>query len=222
MNIKRHFLLNPIGNSSQIIHRISTRPTIQLSTNTLQSVRENVANVPIRHTNLSNAFLFNPPGFVAPSVQVFKELVVKDPLAFKPTRNKGAREIQNNIKQICGRNGGGIVILDKTHYTDELSRLTSDRFTYAPLPSNPTVKFRKELSALMDCGFQQGILNKKEKAYLIPVMPRVPVMYYLPKIHKNPTKPPDRPIISGIDSVTARIGKYIDGFLQPLVTSNVW
>lgn len=26
------------------------------------------------------------------------------------------------------------------------------------------------------------------------------------------------PIISGLDSITSRIGKYIDGFLQPLVS----
>lgn len=53
----------------------------------------------------------------------------------------------------------------------------------------------------------------------MPSVPRVPVMYYLPKIHKNLLKPPGRPIISGIDSVTARIGRYVDDFLQPLVTA---
>lgn len=72
---------------------------------------------------------------------------------------------------------------------------------------------------MIDRGLEQGILNKKEKAYLVPSAPRVPVMYFLPKIHKCLSKPPGRPIISGIDSVTARIGKYVDNFLQPLVTA---
>lgn len=45
----------------------------------------------------------------------------------------------------------------------------------------------------------------------------MPAIYYLPKIHKNSSKPPGCPIISGIDSVTARIGRYVDDFLQPLV-----
>lgn len=47
---------------------------------------------------------------------------------------------------------------------------------------------------------------------------RVPVIYCLPKVHKNPANPPWRPIVSGLDSVTSGIGKYIDGFLQPLVS----
>lgn len=51
-------------------------------------------------------------------------------------------------------------------------------------------------------------------------MPMVPVMYYLPKIHKNLSKPPGHAIISSIDSVTARIGSYVDEFLQPLVTAS--
>lgn len=75
------------------------------------------------------------------------------------------------------------------------------------------------MGALIDDGFQLGILNKKEKAYLVPSVLRVPVIYYLPKIHKNLSKPPGRPIISGIDSITARIGRYVDEFLQPLVTA---
>lgn len=39
----------------------------------------------------------------------------------------------------------------------------------------------------------------------------------LPKVHKTLVNPPGRPIISGIDSITSRVGKYIDFYLQPLV-----
>ena len=52
---------------------------------------------------------------------------------------------------------------------------------------------------------------------MVPASSRIPVIYYLPKIHKDPVHPPGRPIISGIDSISSRAGKYIDGFLQPLV-----
>lgn len=53
----------------------------------------------------------------------------------------------------------------------------------------------------------------------MPVAPQVPVMYYLPKVHKDPLKPPGRPIISGIGSITSRAGRYIDNYLQPLVVN---
>lgn len=43
------------------------------------------------------------------------------------------------------------------------------------------------------------------------------MIYYLPKVHKNPSAPPGRPIVSGLGSLTARLGEYVDTFLQPLV-----
>lgn len=45
----------------------------------------------------------------------------------------------------------------------------------------------------------------------------MPVIYQLPKTHKNSETPPGRPIISGINSLTSRLGAYIDCFLQPIV-----
>lgn len=70
---------------------------------------------------------------------------------------------------------------------------------------------------LVDKGVKAHILDKKEKAFLIPMAPRIPTMYYLPKNTKMLTIPPGRPIVSGINSITARIGKYIDFYLQPIV-----
>lgn len=54
--------------------------------------------------------------------------------------------------------------------------------------------------------------------FLILLAPKMPIIYYLPKIHKNLLQPPGRPIVGGIDSLTMRVGKYVDFFLQPLVT----
>lgn len=54
-----------------------------------------------------------------------------------------------------------------------------------------------------------------EKVPLVPriLVPRMPIIYYFPKVHKNPLKPPGRPIVSDIDFVTSHIGKCIDFFL---------
>lgn len=48
-------------------------------------------------------------------------------------------------------------------------------------------------------GYHSSILNKKEKAFLLPVAPQVSVR-------------------SGIDSVTLRVNRYVDTLLQPLVS----
>lgn len=66
-------------------------------------------------------------------------------------------------------------------------------------------------------GHKKYILDKKEKNYLVPIATRILTIYYLPKVHKDPIHPPNHPIISGIDSVTARIGGYIVFYLQPIV-----
>lgn len=68
--------------------------------------------------------------------------------------------------------------------------------TYKELPSNPTVPFKRELAKLILKGFNEQILNKKERAYLVP---RIPVMYHFLKIHKDSSNPPKRPIIALVD-----------------------
>lgn len=75
-NIKRHFILNPIGNGSQITSSSGVQSVEQdfLPTSGISCATE--APVPTRHTNFSNTSLFNPPGFFAPSIQTFKEMVL--------------------------------------------------------------------------------------------------------------------------------------------------
>lgn len=232
-------MLNPTGSRSYPVGTSIPHTSTSSETTTVSSQHRSHLGGPspssedgrigaaqIRHTKLSNALLFNPPGFVAPSIQIFKEMVVKDLVALKIPRSNKNSDFQTSMKQICARNdiiirpadkGGGIVILNKTDYLDEMNRLLSDNETYTSLASNPTTRYKKELLSLVDRAFQSGIVNKKEKAYLVPSAPSIPVIYYLPKVDKSLTKPPGRPIISGIDSVTARIGRYVDQFLQPLV-----
>lgn len=85
--------------------------------------------------------------------------------------------------------GGGIVILDRCDYLMEMHRIVDDSETYTPLNRDPVGKYKKDLEIIVDRGFHSGILNKKEKLFLLPSAPRTPVIYYLPKIHKNQTCP---------------------------------
>lgn len=126
--------------------------------------------------------------------------------------------IPTRLKKICTRNdsvicpvnkGGGIVILDKCKNLEEMNRLLSYRSNYTPLASNPTAKFKRELSGLIDDRFRQGILNKEERTYLVPSVPGYVLLAKNLTI-QNLSKPPGSPIISSIDSVTARIGRYVD------------
>lgn len=103
------------------------------------------------------------------------------------------------------------------YYKDEMSRLLGDTDTYQVLLSDPLLNFKEELHGLVTKGENRGVLNHKEALYLDPLFCRTPIIYFLPKIHKSLSQPPGRPIVNGIDSVTSRLGHYIDIFLQPLV-----
>lgn len=84
------------------------------------------------------------------------------------------------------------------------------------LKGNPTIKYKAKLTRLVKNAKDECIVNKKEARYLLPDAPRVPVIYQSPKVHKNPSNPLGRPIVSGVDSLIARMWEYLDQFLQPL------
>lgn len=88
-----------------------------------------------------------------------------------------------------------------------------DEDTYVKLFGNPTSKYRKELELLVNLEIKKDILSKKESRYLIPESCKIPVIYTIPKIHKNQEHPPGRPIVNGIDLLRLRMGQYIDYFI---------
>lgn len=98
---------------------------------------------------------------------------------------KEARDIQVGIKRLADK-GGGIVIQTKDAYKAELEMQLEDLITYFQLKSNPTSLFLYK-------GMKKGILNTKEGRYFFPDLCRIPVIYTVPKIHKNNQNPPGRP-----------------------------
>lgn len=113
--------------------------------------------------------------------------------------------------------GGGVVLQTKINYLTEIERQLSDESTYIKLPKNLTLQIKRGLEQIVQKGVSKSILNNKEARYLVPELCRIPVIYTVPKIHKNKENPPGRPIVNGINSVTSRLGEYIDNFIQPAV-----
>lgn len=66
-------------------------------------------------------------------------------------------------------------------------------------------------------GRRRTFSQKKEVLYFDPLMCQTPIIYLLPKIHKDAFFPPGRPIVNGNESVSTCLGQYIDLFLKPLV-----
>lgn len=152
-------------------------------------------------------------------MNMFRDLIRNDLDKLNLRRSPSNLAFDIGLKKLCENKdpiirsadkGGSIVILDKADYLQEMSRIFGDRKMYGLLRNNPTCVYRKELTTHIDKGFKALIL---EKAFLTPMAHHIPMMYYVPKIHKDINRSPSH-LMSRIDSITARIGKYIDFYLQ--------
>lgn len=106
--------------------------------------------------------------------------------------------------------GGRIVVLNKKDYLEEASRIPSDSNYYRPL-------LDEEYYELINRAHAKNILTQKEKEFLTIKNPKMPIFYYLLKIHKSLSRPTGRLIIAGINSLTSALSQYIDKHLQKYV-----
>ncbi|OCT89306.1 hypothetical protein XELAEV_18017926mg [Xenopus laevis] len=150
------------------------------------------------HTHLKLKSVFNPSYTNSHFIDTFKELVLED----IENININTTQKQNLTK---GKKKA-------------LKDLQNDRsITYQKLKNDPTVNYQKQLVCLLNKAKEDGILNSNEYNYLKINHPIIPVIYILPKIHKDRNNPPGRPIISGCGSLTSNLSEYIDLFLQKYV-----
>lgn len=178
------------------------------------------------HTSLKNNSVFNP--YIANNkyVDLFKKLVTSELEQLPVKKVYEQKDFKKGMKTLEKRTdivirpadkGGGIVVLSLQQYKSEMERLLNDTETYQLLNGNPSRSFKEALEHIIKDGMDEGFLSKQEARYLVPMVSKIPVIYYLPKIHKDSNNPPGRPIVSGIESLTSRLGEYIDIHLQPLV-----
>ncbi|XP_075443896.1 uncharacterized protein LOC142487827 [Ascaphus truei] len=113
--------------------------------------------------------------------------------------------------------GGAIVLQDRQDYVSEAARLLMDSSSYRILDQDPVVDFQLAYQTLIHDALSMGIITKVESTFLFIRHPRTPVFYHLPKLHKDTTHPPGRPIISGVGSMTSNVSQYVDYILQPYV-----
>ena len=115
--------------------------------------------------------------------------------------------------------GSAVVIQNKSDYIREgLRQLNDDKF-YIEVPQDLTNKHNSDVHTIVDKLKTNNEISQKCADYLCIQQPRTPQLYLLPKIHKNQTPVPGRPIVSANSSPTERISQFVDYFLQPLVST---
>ncbi|XP_053571499.1 uncharacterized protein LOC128661246 [Bombina bombina] len=113
--------------------------------------------------------------------------------------------------------GGNLVILDEQLYVNEVKRQLHDKNQYEKISSNPLTHTQNSLFKILNDARSKGIISQNEFKFMYPKFPVMPVFYILPKLHKNMQCPPGRPIVSGIGSITEKIGEYVDKHLRPFL-----
>ncbi|XP_077113081.1 uncharacterized protein LOC143768273 [Ranitomeya variabilis] len=169
-----------------------------------------------------------PPLSACPAVDIFTRLVMEDFKKVTTRRTNDNLTAQQrialnelkNMRDVVVKpadKGGNIVVWPQHMYEKEAYRQLRDKKTYLRLDRNPLVAYSAELQIILQEAFDNGVIPKKVLDGLLTRSPKIPTIYFTPKIHKDPVSPPGRPIVSGIDGLCEPICKFVDYYLKPLV-----
>lgn len=212
----------------------STTYTLTESADSSPSTRDAENDTP--PTKFRGKSTFIPPRNRNASIETFCRLVQTDMSKVFHNKNKSEYMVHDNLTKEERKaldelkrdnttvvkpadKGGAVVVMNVMDYEMEINHKLANTVFYKKLKSNPTDTFKKEIHNTLQCLFERGEINKHELDFMKVDHPTTPVIYTLPKIHKNSENPPGRPIISGIGSLTEKISSFIDSFLRPHVTT---
>jgi len=106
--------------------------------------------------------------------------------------------------------------MDKEAYLQEALRQLNDREIYQPLEKDPTMDMIEKVNKRIRESHSKGNIDNETKEYLLASgEERAGRFYLLPKIHKEGC--PGRPVISGCNTPTEKISRFVDHHLRTLV-----
>ena len=113
--------------------------------------------------------------------------------------------------------GGSVTIQNTTTYIHEALSQLNDTNNYEVVDSPKIPETNEKITEIITNMKQNNEIDETTYNYLKPTgSERAPRFYTLPKIHKEKRPPPGRPILSGNNSPTEKIAKFLDYFLQPI------
>ncbi|CAF1345754.1 unnamed protein product, partial [Didymodactylos carnosus] len=107
----------------------------------------------------------------------------------------------------------GIVVLESKVYESKILEQLNDRKFYEKLDYNPTHQTFQRIKLDLELLFRNKSITFNTLKRITPKKSTCGAFYILPKVHK--LKCPGRPIVSGIEHLTADISKYLERQLTP-------
>ena len=140
------------------------------------------------------------------------------------TQRKAIISLRKN-KQIVifeADKGGAVVVMNKSDYRTgakkHLNSVDADcNRICTELMVDCTKKFVRNVRNAVQNAVINNVIDDDLSDLLIIDDPKPGNIYFLPKIHKNVSPPPGRPICNTINTPTMNLSKWVDIQLQPLV-----
>lgn len=211
---KHTTLINRIRNNSSIVHNLTNKV---FSNNELQLLNKGLNFSLIPQRIPTTDIIADIETIIKHDPDPVKHQIRRNILpVLKNTNNKITVEnknMHNTVKCLIEKDliitkadkGNAVVILEKSDYTQRVQKML-DEGPYIPIKKDPLQKLIKQMKdTLQSC---TTLFNKDDRWKLTCSNPVVPRLYALPKIHKSGNQV--RPIVSGINSPTYKIAKWLN------------
>lgn len=123
---------------------------------------------------------------------------------------KSLSENRQLVIKKCDK-GGGIAVMDSSDYVNKIDNMLNDTHIYTRVEIDDAVNVKGLADELINKLGMAEYLSAKQVQYLTRFIPRCPIFYGLPKVHKKGC--PLRPIVSQINGPTCKINEYVDKLL---------
>lgn len=184
---------------------------------------ESLLNLPITSTSSDQTSsvlkkksdLYPPPSanqgiatFLKLTTQEVKDMNANTKSDNLTTKEKQALEqLSNNPDLVIkpSAKGGNIVLMSNDKYISMCIKILNNTDWYKPIKVETITRFNEEFYILVDRALNNNIITNQLWKFVRTPFPVIPTFYSLPKIHKNRTDPPGRPIVSGNGSITENL-----------------
>lgn len=160
-----------------------------------------------------------PDLLTCPNIWAFLQLTIRDLKSQQWSRPETNLTLDQSeaLKSLQSRNdivikpsdkGGYIVTLSHPQYQSMCLNILRNSDWYCRIGNEQISLYANELRSLCTNAYLEGLIDQNTLDYLNPKFPRVATFYTLPKVHKDLSNPPGRPIFSRNESLTEKASRY--------------
>uniref|UniRef100_H3ALT3 Uncharacterized protein n=1 Tax=Latimeria chalumnae TaxID=7897 RepID=H3ALT3_LATCH len=125
----------------------------------------------------------------------------------------------NDIVIKSADKGSAIVVWGKSDYIVEANKQLLDSSTYRKDDEDKIKQYNEDTCSFVFYGWTQGIINQETCESMIIKEPSPGRLHLLSKIHKDKTRCPRRPIVSGSGSCMEGISRHMDMCLKGIIAA---